>query len=236
MVKYKICLQEGKEFKELIWNKDSYANFNNYRLSDIDNFTSKFEDNLSLREELVRLNVLKKELMHKKLGIRYLIKGHMSLMQYGLVLKDDKAFFSIPFIRSYLKSKKKDTIILEKLCNHYRNSYVNGFNVTKIRNYIDKVLTNEVTDSDVERFNETIDNFVDREVYQYDNDSGQYVKDENDNNKIIYKNLHGLAMFLSYDYKKRLEPSIYEKQNPKIEIPKVKKKKDQINGQYSLFE
>lgn len=237
MVNYKLSFKEGKEFKEIIWNKENYAKFNNHLLKDIDTFTGLFDDNLSLKQELIKIDSLSTEFISRKIGIRYYIKGHISLMQYELVLKDDIKFFDIDFIKSYLKIMKKDIVLLEKLCNHYRNSYINGRNINIIREYINKVLNNEIDDKIIKRLDLVLENFVDREIYTYDPTINTYLVDEYDNKKISYKSLHSLAMFLAYDNKKRLEPKIYIKQNPELDKVKVKsKKKDQIPGQYSLFE
>lgn len=237
MVNYKLCIKEGKQFKELIWNKDSYERLNNHRLADIDSFTRNYNSLLELKQELIRLKALEEEQINKELSIRYEMKGKTNLVRHGIVLKDDICFFSVPFMKNYLKSSKKDMILLEKLCNYYRNSYANGRNVMTIRNYINKLLNNEVTKSYSEYIDTVIDNFIEREVYVYDPNINGYAKDKDGNIKIAYKSLHDLAMFLSYDYKTRINRTIYEVQTTKAEKPKIKSKKnDQVPGQYSLFD
>lgn len=234
MVNYKLCIKEGKKFKEIVWNKERYAYLNNHALKDIDDFTSSFLDEVTLKQELIRINALDQDYLTKHLSIRYNIKGHISLMQYGLMFKKDKKFLDPIFIKGYLKVMRKDVILLEKLCNHYRNSYINGRNINNIRTYLNHLLNKEITECDIQEINKVIDDFVNKEVYKYDSSTFTYKVDSTGNKLINYKNLHELAMFLSYDNNIRLEQlKIYKEQaTNKVKV----KKKDQIPGQYSLFD
>ncbi|HPF83367.1 MAG TPA: hypothetical protein PLV83_04310 [Bacilli bacterium] len=231
MVNYKLSVKDNNSFKEIIWNKESYASLNNHSLEDIDKFTSNFVSTIDLKKKLLEINAMEYEDVNKKINIRYLSRGLIKTLSYEMCLKDDLLFMDIKNINEYLINNKNDKALLEKLCNHYKNSYANGNNIMLIRNYL-----NGDYSINIDRI---LENFVIREVTVYDSSKNSYKLNNDGTFKYNYRKIHDLAMFLAYDYKKRIDPKLYQRQNPdeRFSIPKVLvRKKDQIPGQLSLFD
>lgn len=213
------------------FNKIPAYNYLSYRkLEDLVKFTSHFKEELELKETLLKYCLITPEEMTKPLKIIYNYNKNIKTLMYGPTYYDDIRFFDTGYIKYYLKSKRNDYVFLEKLCNHYRNSYLQGTNITIIRKYINYMKFEKEIDYELnEEFDETINSFVRLEIYSYDKKTNAP--------KLKYKNLRDLAMFLAYD-KRKQEKAINVIENKKIEeIPKkvkVKKKTKEIKGQMTF--
>ena len=218
------------------------------KLQEIDRITTCFNDEYDLKEYFIKNGLISYHDYDKSVCIRYKSKGKVKKLQYGVLYSGDKDFLNIPFIVSYLESKIDDILLLEKLCNHYRNSYIEGTNINMIRDYINKVRNNEkISLEDIDKIKNTLNDFIIRAIYNYDATSYKYKVDENENPIIRYKGVHDLGAFLAYDKRKNLKPIVIGSNKPIIKpidnsiIPtssqkvKTKKKKD-IPGQLNLFE
>lgn len=251
MANYVLSLDKGKGiFEEILWKQiPEFSKLNNYMLSDLDIFTSSFNNEEEIKEKLIISGLITKENYNKKLCIRYKSRGKVKKLGYGLFYSDDKRFLDDAYITYYLESNIEQLSLLEKLCNHYRNSYIQGSNILAIRNYINLVKNGaDLFPEDLENIISAIKDFVLREIYSYDASTYKYKCDNSGNPIIKYKGLHDLGLFLAYDKRKRIKKekddinSLSKRPQTNIiplEKQKVKikcKKNSQVPGQLSLFE
>ncbi|MBP3461118.1 MAG: hypothetical protein J6K21_01735 [Bacilli bacterium] len=228
--------------KQKIIEFNKIPNFNNLKyksLIDIVEFTSYFRDETHLKETLLNYKLIKETEFNKRLSIIYNYNKEVKTLMYGLTYEDDKKYFDIEYITYYLKSKKNDYVFLEKLCNRYRNSYLQGTNIILIRNYLNYVKFNREIERELEEeFDETINSFIKLELFSYDKKNKTY--------KLKYKSLRDLAMFIAYNQRKEEQEEIKKyqkiekqekiKKDEKVDKPKVKvkKKNKDIDGQMSF--
>lgn len=228
----------------LVIKKDNILeiNLNINNLKNLDEFTTLFTDEYEMKEYLIKKGIISYKNYEKPLCIKYKSKGQMKKLRYGILYKEAKEFLDVAYIIDYLTSRKDDINLLEKLCNHYRNSYIQGTNLNLLKMYINKIRTNEeLTTKDMSIFEETVKDFVTREVYNYDASTYRYKLDNEGNIKIKYRGLHDLAAFLSYDRKKKLKQNNIENEKNTTNYiatkQKIKRKNtNQISGQLNLFE
>lgn len=207
----------SKKIKEIDFTKTPHFSELEYKkLPSIVNFTSCFENEQKLKEYLLAYNLITEEDMKNKLSIMYKYNKKEKYLMYGLTYKKDRKFFDVKYILNYIKSNINNIELLEKLCNHYRNSYIQGNNISMIRNYTNYIKYNEnyIENDLINSILITIDYFVNMEVY-------------NPDKKIKYKNLRDLAMFLSYNDNSK------EKNEEKPKTKQLKKSKN-IDGQITL--
>ncbi len=253
MANYILSLNKGKKkFEEILWNKiPIFSNLDNHLLKDIDLFTTSFKNEDDLKEELVKNGLMSVDDYNQKLSIRYKSRGVEKNLGYGLAYCDDKMFLDEIYLAYYLESCLSNIQILEKLCNHYRNSYIQGTNINAIRNYINCVAKgSEMEQEDINHLHSCLKNFVIRETYYYDASTSTYKSNKDGSAMIKYKGVHDLGMFFAHDKRKRKRIEIpvptQEKVVQKVESvrtkpkekskTKVKKKNISIEGQISLFD
>ena len=253
MANYILSIDKGKKnFEEILWNKiPDFSNLNNHLLKDIDLFTTSFKNEDDLKEALVKNGLMSLNDYNRKISIRYRSRGVEKNLGYGLAYSDDKLFLDEIYLAYYLESCLTNIEILEKLCNHYRNSYIQGTNINAIRNYINSVEKGlELDNEDINHLHSCLKDFVIREVYYYDASTYTYKRNKDGSPMIKYKGVHDLGMFLSYDKRKRniinqLIPVTVNDEASVEEIriipkekqkTKVKKKNIPMEGQISLFD
>lgn len=250
MANYILSLDKGKEnFEEINWNKISeFSSLNNHALNDVDCFTTSFKSAEDLKETLIKNGLISIDDYNTKLCIRYKSRGKTKKIEYGVAYIDDKMFLDETYAAYYLESNANNLELLDKLCNHYRNSYIQGSNINAIRNYINSVRNNvEFWPEDIDHIHSCLKDFVIREVYSYDASTYTYKIDKSGNPILKYKGLHDLGMFFAYDKRKKLkkevetettktEPTVMKIISEEKQKVKVKKAKiDSIPGQLSLF-
>ncbi len=251
MANYILSLDKGKEnFEEINWNKiPEFSSLNKHLLTDVDLFTTSFENADNLKETLIKHGLMSLDDYNKKLCIRYKSRGKTKKLGYGVAYSDDKMFLDEIYTTYYLESNANNLELLDKLCNHYRNSYIQGSNINAIRNYINCVRNNvDFFPEDINHVHSCLKDFILREVYSYDASTYTYKVDKSGAPILKYKGLHDLGMFFAYDKRKKLKNEV-EHENTKPEpvilriIPKEKQKvkvktskKDPIPGQMSLFD
>ena len=253
MANYILSLDKGKKnFEEILWNKiPDFSNLNNHLLKDIDLFTTSFKNEDDLKEELVKNGLMSLNDYNQKLSIRYKSRGVVKNLGYGLAYSDDKMFLDEIYLAYYLESCLINIQLLEKLCNHYRNSYIQGVNINAIRNYINCVSKgSEMEEEDIKHLHSCLKNFVIREAYYYDVSTSTYKSNKDGSAMLKYKGVHDLGMFFAHDKRKRDKIQLpipkQEKEEPKVEPirtkpkdkpkTKVKKKNVPMEGQISLFD
>jgi hypothetical protein len=251
MANYILSLDKGKEnFEEINWNKiPEFSSLNNHSLNDVDSFTTSFKTAEDLKETLIKNSLMNLDDYNKKLCIRYKSRGKMKKLEYGVAYTDDKMFLDEVYAAYYLESNSNNLELLDKLCNHYRNSYIQGSNINAIRNYINSVRNNvELWPEDINHIHGCLKDFIIREVYSYDASTYTYKVDKSGNPLLKYKGLHDLGMFFAYDKRKKLKKeleneSIKQEQTVMKIIPEEKQKvkvksskKDPIPGQLSFFD
>jgi len=251
MANYILSLDKGKgNFEEINWNKISeFSSLDNHLLNDVDIFTTSFKTVDDLKETLIKNGLINSDDYNRKLCIRYKGRGKTKKLGYGIAYIDDKRFLDEAYTTYYLESNAENLELLDKLCNHYRNSYIQGSNINAIRNYINSVRNNMELDYEaIDHVHSCLKDFVIREIYSYDASTYTYKVDKSGNPILKYKGLHDLGMFFAYDKRKRLKSKLVNedvKEVPKVVkiIPeakqkvKVKKRKNEpIPGQLSFFD
>ncbi len=251
MANYILSIDKGKNiYDEINWNKiPKFSSLDNHLLNDVDSFTTSFKSAEDLKETLISNGLMSIDDYNKKLCIRYKSRGKTKKLGYGVAYSDDRMFLDEVYISYYLESNANNLELLDKLCNHYRNSYIQGSNINAIRNYINDVRNNvEFCPEDIDHIHSCLKDFVIREVYSYDASTYTYKVDKSGNPILKYKGIHDLGMFFACDKRKKMKKEV-EKETPKTE-PKVMKiipaekqkvkvktsKKDPIPGQLSLFD
>lgn len=241
---YYLTIKEKNNYKEL--NISTLSEFkriskfkgSSYSLEEIDLFTSKFNDEIDLKSKLYQKGIIKKEDLVRKIEVRMKSSGKLVKVQYDLVFKEQLKYLDIEYLRMKLLSFSNDNPFLNKLLNHYRNSY----NQEALRQI--NALINGYKDNDI-RMDSALNLFFKDEIFLTNYDTGV--------TKIKYKSLHDLAMFI-YNYEKtkedkqiskeeqkkaleQIKKDLIQIQKPKnIEVKKkVRKKREELEGQTSLF-
>lgn len=209
---------------------------NSYSLEEIDNFTSQFDSEISLKIVLYKAGIITAQDIKKEISIRMKNNGILTKVMYDPVYKETRKYLDDFYLRGKLLELQSDKIFLNKLLNHYRRHYKQE-NIAKIRAAI-----GEYSDSEINIYEALSSLFADI-VYDSDYRTGEV--------KLKYKSLHDLAMFI-YNY-------LYEKDKSKVEIesnkigkmqqlnilkqsisPPVKKrilkKREELEGQISFFD
>lgn len=242
---YYLTIKNKENYRTLdITNLDKFDRLSKLKgtgasLEEIDVFTSKYRDEVSLKKYLYENEVIYLDEITKEISIRTKYKDELRKVQYGLVYNGQSKYLNELYLRSILLSRQTDYQFLERLANHYRNSYVNNTTVIAIS---DRAMRHYNYDND-----KILDAFLEREIYRYNHDTKTTT--------LNYKGLHDLAMFV-YSYtayeaymalgktKTVLKEERYEKLNnlkrtlaeekTKSTSKKLVKKKE-IPGQISLF-
>lgn len=222
----------------------SRYNGNKYSLEEIDNFTSKFEDEISLRKQLYYEGILSREDITREISIRIKNGDNYKKVMYDPIFKDSKMYLDPIYLLNKMWSLSDDYDFLLALMAHYRNSYVNNETIASIRAY---TLGNPELN-----INELLKDFLIREIYNrvYNRETNCY-----EEKSIKYKSLHDLAAFI-YHYQHKNDPKMSKKEMEQellsfvqeldsmfkakeeiIERPKVKRRvKKPLDGQTSMFD
>lgn len=222
------------EFKRL-----SKYKINSYSLEELDLFTSKFSDEIELKTKLYENNVITLNEITKEITIRRKNKEELKKVMYDLVYNYNKKYTDEIYVRGMLLSLQGDKTFLNKLLNHYRNSYKQE-NLAKIRTLLDYENGNTL------KMYEALNAFFIDEIYDINYSTGHA--------KIKYKSLHDLGMFI-YEYvskkdklpdeieqnetKRRnlleeLEQSLALQKKPESKVY-TRKRKYKLDGQISFF-
>ena len=193
MIKYKL-MQDNEQIK---FNSiEGYTELNNDNLKDIIKFTGMFKTPEELRMYLTKYDLVKTS---KPFSISYKYGGNLRNLIYGVTYRDDLPFFTEQNLKIFLMRNKQNYEFLNKLCNYFCDSRVQGENVFLMRNYLKLLRRDEQAVLDDEReivqdFDYAVDNFVKRECYRYDRNKRTY--------KENFRGLRDLAMYLSREAKR----------------------------------
>ena len=196
-----------------------------YSLEEIDNLTMSFDNEYFFKDALYNKGLIELDDIKKELTIKIKKKDGLEKIRKGLA-------YGIKFI---LLSKQKDKYFIEKLLSYYRNSYINGINVSKMRYALNI--------NDLRLLNSVLGEFYMKEISKLDSNTGEL--------KLNYKNFHDLAMFIyEYEQKQRKESVGITTEEDKLERKlaleylynsflakesKSKVKTKEIDGQINLF-
>lgn len=203
---YYITVKKNKEYVPL--NISDNSNFerlskyngNKYSLEEIDNFTSKFGDEIYLRKQLYYEGNLSMEDITRELTIRIKNGDSYKKVMYDPIFREAKSYLDPLFLLNKMWSLSDDYDFLLALMAHYQNSYVNNETIASIRAY---TLGNPELN-----INELLKDFLIREIYNrvYNRETNCY--EEKD---IKYKSLHDLAAFI-YHYQHKNDPKMSKKE------------------------
>ena len=98
---------------------ESYENENLSSLEGIDNFTSKYKEELELKYDLYRANFINIEDANNDLKIIFYENGSNREYKYGLVFEEAKEFTSSDRIIEFLNSNIDDYLTLNKIYNEF---------------------------------------------------------------------------------------------------------------------
>lgn len=182
---------------------------NKYSLEELDLFTSYYQNEIELLNDLKANNLITND----NIAIYYKKKEEYKKVKYNLVYSYNKKYLDPLYLRAVMFSLINDNNYLTKLASYYRNSYTCSSEVFQINEYIIHPNNYEIN------IYNTLENFILKELYTEVKETGEV--------KLKYKSLHDLAMF-TYNYLKN-------EQLIKVEKPKIKKKNLPLEGQTTLF-
>lgn len=245
---YYLTIKEKNEYKSLdITGLEEFRKLSRYKnasysLEEIDNFTSQFESELSLKRKLFDCGIITIEDITKDINIRIKTSGKLEKVHYGLVYKHMIKYLDISYLRCKLLELQNDIVFLNKLLDHYRNSH----HQESLRQI--NALLHGYNGNDINIYS-ALNMFFQREIFNQDFNTGLTT--------IKYKPLHDLAMFV-YNYISKKGKSNIEQEtiklgrmaelntlkqtlkNEKNYIPiktkkKTRTKKYELEGQISFF-
>lgn len=171
----------------------AFNDLDNYNLQDIIKFTGVFKSEEELKMYLNKYSLIEN---NKPLYIQYRFNHKDKKLQYGITYNDDIRFFDPVNIKKFLEQNKFNGELLDKLCTHYKNSYVNNGNIYTIRDYLINLNAKQLDEESemVFRIKHCIHDFVWRECYRRDLKTYEL--------KPNFKGMRDLAMFLAYQSKR----------------------------------
>lgn len=149
-------------------------------LNEIDEFTSLFKDECSLKRVLYENGLIDLDDITRELSIRTVNKGNFVKVRYGLVYDDVKKYLDYCYLRSVLLIFQNDRDFLQKLVSNYRNSYSNCGAIALIRDSLNYNYR-------IDMYN-VLNEFFRNEVFTQEDEFGA--------SELKYKSLHDLAMFI----------------------------------------
>ena len=202
-----------------------------YSLEEIDLLTMSFSNEYFFRETLYNRGLLALEDITKDITIRSKRNDKLEKVRYGLAYYDAKDYFDFNSLKYILHSKLRDEVFIERFLLYYRNSYINGINISKMRY--------AVNTNNIELLYSVFEEFYYKEVFRIDS-TGEV--------KLNYRSLHDLAIF-TYNYDKirnrrevgitdsedKIERELTLKMLSSILSNKKKIKTKEIDGQISIF-
>lgn len=199
---YYIMVKKNKEYIPLDisdnsnFERLSKYNGNKYSLEEVDLFTSKFDDEISLREQLYYEGNLDKEDILREITIRIKKDNNYKKVMYNPIYRDAYKYLDPYFLLNKMWSLSDDYDFLLALMVHYQNSYVNNETIASIRAYT-------LGNSEL-KINNLLKEFLIREIYnrEYNKETSSY-----EEKNIKYKSLHDLASFI-YHYEHKEEPKM----------------------------
>lgn len=188
-----------------------------FSLDEIDECTSKFCDEISLKKSLYENGLIEIGDITKELSIRMKNKEKLEKVRYGLVYSNMKKYLDINYLRSAILVLQNDREFLEKLVSNYRNSYSNAVTVAEITNYLF-----DNCNFRINIYNALNDFFI-NEIFSREKEAGEV--------KLKYKSLHDLAMFV-YNYISNIEKRM---KNQSENLDNISKSKQLLQLQKDLI-
>lgn len=210
MVNYKLGYVEKKEIKVVMENLK--------QIEKIDEFTSSFKDEDTLKVYLYQKGLLKYEELKKNLKVVWTYSNETKKLP--IVYEDMKKYLDEFYLRAKYMMLSNNVDFLEKIARHYsiasEKFNPQGVNVSTIRRYISDVRVSGRTFEDKYLSSALNDMFI-KVITKLDTKTGE-LKDN-------YRGLRDLALFV-YNYENKLSN---DKQNEQVKqtfvTPKVKTKK-----------
>lgn len=186
MAYYFVIEKKNDKFEKIdITSLEGFVKVSKYKnggcsLNEIDEFTSLFKDECTLKRVLYENGLIELDDITRELSIRSVNKGNFVKVRYGLVYENMKKYLDYNYLRGVLLIFQNDKDFLEKLVSNYRNSYSNCGTIALIR---DSLNYNYRID-----MYKVLNEFFRNEIFTRE--------DENGSCEIKYKSLHDLAMFV----------------------------------------
>ena len=216
MAKYRLSREFNNKIEEIDWSNlldKEYQNITNDLLS-IDRLTTRFKDSKELKDFLYSKGLL--EDTEGKLCIIYKSKGLDKKLIYGISYAKDRRFLKASEIFSYVCERivNCDANFLGRLINKYEKNIIHQNDMIILKNYIDSIENNKVTEIKKQYVQEKMRRFIWKEIYKYDYTNKAYVLNENGQVIENYRLLRELGRLCSNYYYQELEKE--ELKNAKI--------------------
>lgn len=210
-------------------------------LYEIDTFTMMFNNESELRKALFKDKLLEMKFFNKPLSIRNLKNGKYNKVMYDFLYQKDIEYIINPeklIERINDKLYFGDFRFIEKYANTFLNFHDCMSTAPEVREFAKNSARYNYPSKYFSELDENHDNPLTRLskllIYEYDqlpNGKVEYSK------KVKYRNLHAVLAFINHYDNKYAEDLPKEENDILTEAPvKVKKKKKEIKGQFSLFD
>ena len=235
MPKYRLTIEREDNYTEVDWSillEKEYKNITT-ELINIDKFTTKFSNSDELKWFLYGKGII--DNVKGKLCITYKSKGEDKKLSYGLSYFEDKPFLRRSYLITYINEKidELDVKFFNRLINKYKDNPIHYNDVIIIRNFIESINNNKVTQEKISYMKNTLTRFVDKETLKYNFTKKDFERDNNGNFKVAYKDLRELGRMCS-NYYHRVDEKIEEYDNKASKVKVIDKK--QIPGQLDFFD
>jgi len=234
MVQPKIGTYEPIEIKNSIYfevEKRQYVKPCAYSLSEIDSFTTRFNDEIELRDTLLSEGLLDPELGEKSLSIRFFNKNNYKKVRYDFLYQKDLKYIQNPeLVIEFVMNKfhENDFLFIQKLAANFSNYHECANTATEVMHGAAHSLYNGKRHEMLDRFDLNGDLLTARLVkliiYKYTTDFNGYTRYKEEVN---YRNLHTIIAFINNYYKDKTETETKPKVRSRI--------KTEVPGQLSFF-
>ena len=244
MAKYYLTLNSRPftlKTSEVRWD-NKYKVYNPNKLKSIDNFCMEFSGDADIKLYLKEVAI--EEYYNGKresvpnfmndLNIRYINRGAILTLSYGIPYKKDNKYFDYEYLREKLLSLRSDYLFLQRLIANFKGAPIQEYNMALFHR-ASIAIKNGNRYHDEDKFYNAMMDFIKLQIFKYDKTIHDYSTDEHGTMIYKWRQLHDLAMFIkNYEEQKQKETTkikkLYELDNPK------QLSKGMILGQLSLFD
>lgn len=122
-MQYELVMKKAKKFYQPfdLDRLSRYDKENLTTLEGIDAFTSKYEDEMDLKNDLLEANYISVDELDNELKIIFYEKDNTREFEYGICYKNMNYFFDGDNIANFIYANQDDLLFLNKLYNKFKN-------------------------------------------------------------------------------------------------------------------